>query len=61
MKYLLSLFLYLDMEHNKEMLEVKPISFNLVQQSHFDQITLTSLNQSFEVGAKTLYLAESIL
>ena len=49
------------MEHNKEMLEVKPISFNLVQQSHFDQITLTSLNQSFEVGAKTLYLADSIL
>ena len=61
MKYLLSLFLYLDMEHNKEMLGVNPISFNLVQQSHFDQITLTSLNQSFEVGAKTPYLADSIL
>ena len=61
LKHLLSLFLYLDMGHNKEMLGVSPISFNLVQQSHFGQITLTSLNQSFEVGAKTLYLADSIL
>ena len=43
------------------MLGVSPISFNLVRQSHFDQITLTSLHQSFEVGAKTLYLADNIL
>ena len=42
------------MGRNKEMPGVSPISFNLVQQNLFDQITLTCLNQSFEVGAKTL-------
>lgn len=32
--------------------------FNFVQPNRFDQIILTSLNHSFEMGAKTLYLAE---
>lgn len=51
-KHLLSLFLYLDIKYNKEMLGVSPISFNLVQTKLLWSNHFEFSNQSFEVGQK---------